>query len=79
MSDLQIAVVELPEPPASERPAVPARVIRLVRESEQVMRLTLRFPSRDRLEFIPGQFVGIRHTDGFDRSFSIANAPRFPV
>jgi NAD(P)H-flavin reductase len=76
MSDLQIAVVELPEPPASERPAVPARVIRLVRESEQVMRLTLRFPSRDRLEFIPGQFVGIRHTDGFDRSFSIANAPR---
>ena len=44
--------------------------------SEQVMRLTLRFPPLDRPGFIPGQFVGIRHADGFDRSFSIANAPR---
>jgi NAD(P)H-flavin reductase len=51
-------------------------VIGLVRETEQVMRLTLRLPPFDRLDFIPGQFVGIRHGDGFDRSFSIANAPR---
>jgi CDP-4-dehydro-6-deoxyglucose reductase, E3 len=76
MSDLRIEIVELPEPPPSERPPVPARVIGLVRASEQVMRLTLRFPPRDRLDFIPGQFVGIRHSGGFDRSFSIANAPR---
>jgi CDP-4-dehydro-6-deoxyglucose reductase len=75
-SDLQIEIVELPGPPPSERPAVPARVIGLVQASEQVMRLTLRFPPLDRPDFIPGQFVGIRHSDGFDRSFSIANAPR---
>jgi CDP-4-dehydro-6-deoxyglucose reductase, E3 len=75
-SDLRIEIAELPEPPPSERPAVPARVIGLVRASEQVMRLTLRFSPPDRPDFIPGQFVGIRHADGFDRSFSIANAPR---
>jgi NAD(P)H-flavin reductase/ferredoxin len=75
-SNLRIEIVELPEPPPSERAPVPARVIGLVRETEQVMRLTLRFPPFDRLDFIPGQFVGIRHSDGFDRSFSIANAPR---
>jgi len=74
--DLRIDIAELPEPPPSERPAVPARVIGLVRENEQVMRLTLRLPPLDRLEFIPGQFVCIRHAGGFDRSFSIANAPR---
>ena len=67
MSDLRIDIAELPEPPPSERPAVPARVIGLVRASEQVMRLTLRFPPLDRPDFIPGQFVGIRHADGFDR------------
>jgi CDP-4-dehydro-6-deoxyglucose reductase len=70
-SDLRIEIAEMPEFPPSERPAVPARVIGLVRASEQVMRLTLHRPV-----FIPGQFVGIRHADGFDRSFSIANAPR---
>jgi len=75
-SDLRIEAVELPEPPPGERPAVPARVIGLVRETEEVMRLTLRLPPFDRLDFVPGQFVGIRHGDGFDRSFSIANAPR---
>ncbi|MBX9710954.1 MAG: 2Fe-2S iron-sulfur cluster binding domain-containing protein [Xanthobacteraceae bacterium] len=76
LGDLQLDVAELPEPPPSERPAVPARVVGLIRESEHVMRLTLRFSALDPLDFIPGQFIGLRHSDGFDRSFSIANAPR---
>lgn len=74
--NLQIDIAELPEPPPMELPKIPARVVGLVRESADVVRLTLRFPPTDKLDFKPGQFIGIRHTDSFDRSFSIANAPR---
>jgi NAD(P)H-flavin reductase/ferredoxin len=76
LTDVSINVIELSEPPPSEHPPVPARVIALKRENDRVIRMTLRFPPLDRPEFIPGQFVGIRHSDGVDRSFSIANAPR---
>lgn len=74
--DLQIDVAELAEPPPTECPPVPARVVGLVRETDDVMRLTLRFPPLDSPDFVPGQFIGIRHVDGFDRSFSIASAAR---
>ncbi|MGY3484657.1 CDP-4-dehydro-6-deoxyglucose reductase [Bradyrhizobium sp. USDA 4011] len=76
LTDVTIDVIDLPEPPASERPRVPARVVALKRENDNVIRVTLRFPPFDKPTFKPGQFVGIRHSDGIDRSFSIANAPR---
>jgi CDP-4-dehydro-6-deoxyglucose reductase len=53
-----------------------ARAVALKRENDSVIRMTLRFPPFDEPDFKPGQFVGIRHSDGMDRSFSIANAPR---
>ena len=76
LTDITIDIAELSEPPARERPTVPARVIALKRETENVMRVTLRFPPFAKPDYTPGQFIGIRHSDGFDRSFSIANAPR---
>ncbi|MET4388440.1 CDP-4-dehydro-6-deoxyglucose reductase [Bradyrhizobium sp. F1.4.3] len=76
LTDITIDVLELSEPPASEKPPVPARAVALKRENENVIRVTLRFPPFDKPAFRPGQFVGIRHSDGMDRSFSIANAPR---
>jgi NAD(P)H-flavin reductase len=76
LTDVTIDVLELAEPPASEKPPVPARAVALTRENDNVIRVTLRFPPFNKPAFTPGQFVGIRHSDGFDRSFSIANAPR---
>jgi CDP-4-dehydro-6-deoxyglucose reductase, E3 len=76
LTDVTIDIVELSEPPASERPPVLARAVALKRETDSVIRMTLRFPPFDKPAFTPGQFVSIRHSDGMDRSFSIANAPR---
>jgi CDP-4-dehydro-6-deoxyglucose reductase, E3 len=76
LTDVTIDTVELSEPPASEKPPVLARAVVLKRENDGVIRMTLRFPPFAKPDFIPGQFVGIRHSDGVDRSFSIANAPR---
>jgi CDP-4-dehydro-6-deoxyglucose reductase, E3 len=76
LTDITIDVLELAEPSAGERPPVLARVVALKRETDNVIRVTLRFPPFDKPDFRAGQFVGIRHSDGLDRSFSIANAPR---
>jgi NAD(P)H-flavin reductase/ferredoxin len=76
LTDVTIDILELSEPPASEKPPVLARAVALKRENDSVIRMTLRFPPFDKPDFKPGQFVGIRHSDGMDRSFSIANAPR---
>ena len=76
LTDIAVEVVELSEPPASEKPPVPARAVALKRENDSVIRVTLRFPPFAKPTFKPGQFVGVRHSDGVDRSFSIANAPR---
>jgi CDP-4-dehydro-6-deoxyglucose reductase len=76
LTDVTIDILELSEPPASEQAPVLARAVALKRENDSVIRMTLRFPPFDKPDFKPGQFVGIRHSDGMDRSFSIANAPR---
>jgi CDP-4-dehydro-6-deoxyglucose reductase len=76
LTDVSIDIHELSEPPASEKPPVLARAIALKRETDRVIRMTLRFAPFDKPDFRPGQFIGIRHSDGMDRSFSIANAPR---
>jgi CDP-4-dehydro-6-deoxyglucose reductase len=76
LTDVTIDVLELSEPPASEKPPALARAVALKRENDSVIRVTLRFPPFDKPDFKPGQFIGIRHSDGIDRSFSIANAPR---
>lgn len=74
--DVHLDIGELDDPPAQERPPVPARVIGLERLCARVMGLTLRFPPGESPVFQPGQYVAIGWDDGRDRSFSIANAPR---
>jgi NAD(P)H-flavin reductase/ferredoxin len=76
LTDVTIDIIELSEPPATEKTPVLARAVALKRENDNVIRMTLRFPPFNKPDFKPGQFVGIRHSDGIDRSFSIANAPR---
>ena len=54
---------------------MPARVERMEQRTDDVMRLLLKLPDGERLQFLAGQYIDIVMADGRHRSFSIANAP----
>ena len=55
---------------------IPARVVSIERPTSEVAIVTLRMPSNEPFDYLPGQYVGIVGPDDFARAFSIANAPR---
>ncbi len=54
---------------------LPCRVARMERLAPDVMRLFLKLPQNDRLQYLAGQYIDILLRDGRRRSYSIANAP----
>lgn len=54
---------------------LPARVHDLVALTHDIMRLRLKLPASERLQFMAGQYIEILLKDGRRRAFSIANAP----
>ena len=54
---------------------LPARVQEMTRLAPDVMRLRLRLPANERLQYRAGQYIDILLKDGRRRSFSMANAP----
>ncbi len=54
---------------------MPCRVHRLERAAPDVMIISLKLPTNERLQFLPGQYIDILMKDGKRRSFSLANAP----
>ncbi len=54
---------------------LPCRVEQRERLAPDVMRLYLRLPSAERLQFLAGQYVDILLADGRRRGFSLANPP----
>jgi CDP-4-dehydro-6-deoxyglucose reductase len=54
---------------------LPCKVARLERACADVMRLFLRLPAGERLQFLAGQYLEIILKDGRRRAFSIANPP----
>ncbi len=54
---------------------MPVRVARMERLAPDVMRLYLKLPATERLQFLAGQYLDILLKDGSRRGFSIANAP----
>ncbi|MDX1379644.1 MAG: CDP-6-deoxy-delta-3,4-glucoseen reductase [Xanthomonadales bacterium] len=54
---------------------VPARVQTRERLSEDVMRVVLKLPAAQRLQFLAGQYIDILLPDGRRRAFSIASGP----
>ncbi|ALP52072.1 CDP-6-deoxy-delta-3,4-glucoseen reductase [Candidatus Tenderia electrophaga] len=54
---------------------MPARVVKLERLATDVMRLYLKLPDSERLQFLAGQYLDILLPDGRRRSFSMANPP----
>ncbi len=54
---------------------LPARVQDMAPLTHDIMRLRLKLPDSDRLQFMAGQYIEILLKDGRRRAFSIANAP----
>ncbi len=74
-SDLVIAVREVQASPDISIKLLPARAEHLERLSHDVMRVTLKLPETERLQFLAGQYIEFLLKDGRRRAFSIANAP----
>ncbi|HUW97669.1 MAG TPA: CDP-6-deoxy-delta-3,4-glucoseen reductase [Acidiferrobacter sp.] len=54
---------------------LPCRVARMEKLAPDVMRLMLKLPQNERLQYLAGQYVDILLKNGCRRSFSLANAP----
>lgn len=54
---------------------LPCRVMAMDKLNHDVMRLKLKLPKTERLQFLAGQYIDILMSDGKKRSFSLANAP----
>src|SRR3569623_1687921 len=71
-------VLEVREPHSASELAIkklPARVVKKEFLAPDVVRLLLKLPAAERLQFLAGQYVDFILPDGRHRSFSLANAP----
>lgn len=74
-SDLEIQVRESEETGDIPIRTLPCRVDRIDHLSHDVIRMYLKLPETERLQFLAGQYIEILLKDGERRAFSLANAP----
>lgn len=75
LTDLTLEVREIGAAKDIVIKALPCRVDKLEQLSHDVMRLYLKLPSTERMQFLAGQYIDILLKDGRRRTFSLANAP----
>jgi CDP-4-dehydro-6-deoxyglucose reductase len=74
-SDLEIKVREIVKSADIEIKTLPCRVEQMQLLTHDVMKLELKLPETERLQFMAGQYIEFLLKDGKRRAFSIANAP----
>ncbi|MBK1723499.1 CDP-6-deoxy-delta-3,4-glucoseen reductase [Thiocystis violacea] len=74
-SDLTLEIAQRRLPMEIEVRTLPCRIERKERLNHDVMRLMLKLPEQQRLQFFAGQYLEFILKDGRKRAFSIANAP----
>lgn len=74
-SDLVLEVREVESAAEIEVRTLPCRVARIESLAHDVMRLWLKLPENQRLQFLAGQYLDFILPGGHRRAFSIANAP----
>jgi len=74
-SDLEIKTREIVKNTDIEIKIMPCRVEKMELLTHDVMKLLLKLPETERLQFLAGQYLEILLKDGKRRAFSIANAP----
>jgi len=75
ITDLEIKVREINKSTDIEIKTLPCRVDKMELLTHDVMRLQLKLPETERLQFMAGQYLEFLLKDGKRRAFSIANAP----
>lgn len=73
--DLIIDVREVSAAQDVQIKILPCRVVGMQKLAHDVMRLHLKLPAAERLQYLAGQYIDILLKDGRRRGFSIANAP----
>jgi len=74
-SDLEIAAREINASRDIEIKTLPCRVESMQLLTHDIMKLELKLPETERLQFLAGQYIEFLLKDGKRRAFSIANAP----
>lgn len=74
-SDLEIQVTEITDSQEVEIKTMPCRVESLELLTHDIMKVELKLPETERMQFFAGQYLEIILKDGKRRAFSIANAP----
>ena len=74
-SDLELTVHEMESPSEIEPRIMPCKVAQVDHLSHDVVRILLKLPEEQRLQFMAGQYLDFILEDGRRRAFSIANAP----
>ncbi|HMM47389.1 MAG TPA: CDP-6-deoxy-delta-3,4-glucoseen reductase [Thiobacillaceae bacterium] len=75
LSDLGIEVKEIGAAKDIMVKTLPCRVESLEPLADDVMRLKIKLPANERLQFLAGQYIDFQLKDGRARSYSLANAP----
>jgi CDP-4-dehydro-6-deoxyglucose reductase len=76
LSNLAIGAHEIERADELRPRILPSKVDRIERLNQDVIRLYLKLPESERLQFLAGQYLNIILPDGSKRAFSIANAPQ---
>jgi CDP-4-dehydro-6-deoxyglucose reductase len=74
-SDVLLDVEDLGEIKIYPVKTLPSRIQSLERLSRDVLRVILRLPPNQQLEYHPGQYIDVIGKNGLRRSYSVANAP----
>lgn len=74
-TDAQLEVEDLGDIQICPAKTLPCRIQSLERLSTDVLRVTLRLPPNQQLDYHPGQYIDVIGKDGLRRSYSVANAP----
>lgn len=75
LTDLIIEAREIDAASDMQIRILPCRVIKLEKLADDVMRMYLKLPANEQLQFLAGQYIDFLLRDGRRRSFSLANAP----
>jgi len=74
-SDMELEVKEISAAKDIVVKTLPCRVTKLEKLAPDVMRMYLKLPMIERMQFLAGQYLDVLLKDGRRRSFSIANGP----
>ena len=74
-SDIELTVHEMESPSEIEPRTMPCKVAKVEHLCHDVVRIMLKLPEEQRLQFMAGQYLDFLLQDGRRRAFSIANAP----